>query len=320
MSASPSETSPLTDRPIGRRRSDRIAGASSSLQRAVEQAAIAARSDRPVLIWGPDGSGRRHLARAVHAWSGRSGGPMVTFAADGIPEILHSRELFGASPGGEPLLGGGHAGAIERAAEGTLLVCELERLSTSAREALAQALKNGQFLREGETQAVPLASRVVLTSRTAESGLVGDLPVHTVELTRLADRPEDVLPLAVHFLALFAAEEGLEPVGFTPEARQNLLQERWAGNVRELRERVRQAVRLGGDGAISVEALALSVDGEEIPSFKEAKRGFEARYVRGLLRRCGGNISRAARLAKKDRKDFYDVIRRTGIDPQEFRG
>ena len=63
----------------------------------------------------------------------------------------------------------------------------------------------------------------------------------------------------------------------------------------------------------------LAKDAEEVPSFKEAKRAFETRYVVGLLRRCGGNISRAARLAKKDRKDFYDVIRRTGVDPSQFR-
>ena len=78
-------------------------------------------------------------------------------------------------------------------------------------------------------------------------------------------------------------------------------------------------MRLAGSGAISAEALLLAADGESIPSFKEAKRAFETRYVMGLLRRCGGNISRAARLAKKDRKDFYDVIRRTGVDPSEFR-
>ena len=95
--------------------------------------------------------------------------------------------------------------------------------------------------------------------------------------------------------------------------------EEWRGNVRELAERVRQALRLAGNGAISAEALLLSTEGEEVPSFKEAKRAFETRYVRGLLRRCGGNISRAARLAKKDRKDFYDVIRRTGVNPAEFR-
>jgi two-component system response regulator GlrR len=91
------------------------------------------------------------------------------------------------------------------------------------------------------------------------------------------------------------------------------------GNVRELRERIRQAVGLSGSGSVSAEALMLSTEGDEVPSFKEAKRAFETRYVEGLLRRCSGNISRAARLAKKDRKDFYDVIRRTGVDPTQFR-
>ena len=97
------------------------------------------------------------------------------------------------------------------------------------------------------------------------------------------------------------------------------LEETWPGNVRELRERVRQAVHLAGSGAISAEALVLAAEGDEVLSFKEAKRAFETRYVEGLLRRCRGNISRAARLARKDRKDFYDVIRRTGVDPAQFR-
>jgi two-component system response regulator GlrR len=128
-----------------------------------------------------------------------------------------------------------------------------------------------------------------------------------------------VLPLAAHFLRLYSDEAGVTPTGFTAEARSALLAEPWPGNVRELAERVRQAIRLAGGGAITAEALILAADGESVPSFKEAKRAFETRYVVGLLRRCGGNISRAARLAKKDRKDFYDVIRRTGIDPSEFR-
>ena len=79
------------------------------------------------------------------------------------------------------------------------------------------------------------------------------------------------------------------------------------------------AVKLAGNGAITAESLMLAAAGEEVPSFKEAKRAFETRYVVGLLRRCGGNISRAARLAKKDRKDFYDVIRRTNGNPGDFR-
>jgi two-component system response regulator GlrR len=108
-------------------------------------------------------------------------------------------------------------------------------------------------------------------------------------------------------------------VGFTVEARAALLAESWPGNARELAERVDQALRLTRSGAISAEALSIAAPPEQIPSFKDAKRAFERRYVTGLLRRCDGNISRAARLAKKDRKDFYDVIRRTGVDPTEFR-
>jgi two-component system response regulator GlrR len=140
-----------------------------------------------------------------------------------------------------------------------------------------------------------------------------------IKIAPLAERREDVLPLAAHFLRLYADEESVKPIGFTSEARSALLTEEWPGNVRELAERIRQAIKLSGNAAITAEALLLAADGENIPSFKEAKRAFEARYVTGLLRRCAGNISRAARLAKKDRKDFYDVIRRTGVDPTDFR-
>jgi len=144
-------------------------------------------------------------------------------------------------------------------------------------------------------------------------------PWLTVSIPPLSERSEDVPALAAQFLASFAEEQGVTPIGFTAEARRWLVEEAWPNNVRELRERVRQAQRLAGSGAISIEALMLSSEGDDIPSFKEAKRAFETRYVESLLRRCSGNISRAARLAKKDRKDFYDVIRRTGVDPQDFR-
>jgi len=306
-------------RPIGRRRGDRLVGASARSQQTVDQASSAARSPLPVLVVGPSGCGKEHVARAIHSWSSRASGPFVVLSIAGTPENLLQRELFGVGPEAEPLLDGSRDGALSRAAEGTLLLDGIDALPHAVRTALVQSMKDGQYRREGTGEPLPLSARIIATATSSEGDLLGDVALQTVTVAPLSERIEDVLPLAAHFLAMFAADDGLEPVGFTADARRWLLEEPWEGNVRELRERIRQALQLAGKAAISAEALMLSTEGDEVPSFKEAKRAFETRYVEGLLRRCGGNISRAARLAKKDRKDFYDVIRRTGVDPSEFR-
>jgi two-component system response regulator GlrR len=310
--AIPEPAAPI-DRSSGRRRGDRIVGAGRATQEVVELAIGAARSERPVWISGPHGAGKDHLARAVHAWSARSSGPYVAFSCSAFTEAQLGRELFGAASSDD--------GALSRAAGGTLLVDAVERLPDALRALLARALAEARYVRDGESSPLPLRARVIATTAKAlDRSPFGDLPQHQIRLLPLSERPEDILPLAAHFLRLHADEEGVTPVGFTADARSALVSEPWPGNVRELGERVRQAVRLARDGAITAEALLLAAeDLEAVPSFKEAKRAFETRYVVGLLRRCGGNISRAARLAKKDRKDFYDVIRRTGIDPTDFR-
>ena len=314
------EASGAIERPMGRRRSDRVVGAGRATQEIIDQAMALARSDRPILISGPPGSGKHHLARAIHAWSARAAQPFIAISCATLPAALPGRELFGSAAGAHGQLADEHVGALARAAGGTLLLDAIDRAPESVRELLLKALADGRFQREGEDSSTPLRARVIATCIALPSrSPFGEVAHHVIQLAPLAARREDVLPLAAHFLRLYSDEAGVTPIGFTAEARTALLAEPWPGNVRELAERVRQAIRLAGSGAISAEALLLAADGENIPSFKEAKRAFETRYVVGLLRRCGGNISRAARLAKKDRKDFYDVIRRTGIDPSEFR-
>jgi two-component system response regulator GlrR len=307
-------------RPVGRRREDRIVGASRATERVIEQISAAARSDLPVLIVGPSGTGKEFAARAVHAWGSRADAPFVTLACDAVPDAIHAREIFGSAPGMNPLLPESVEGVLARASNGSLMIDQIERLRSDVADTLARALAERRFRRIGDDTPIALTARLIVTADARPSGtFLGGIPHHAIEIVPLAERREDILPLAAHFLAASAEEIGVTPVGFTADARAFLLAEAWPGNVRELRQRIRQAVRLSSGGAVSAEALLLAGDGDEIPSFKEAKRAFETRYVVNLLRRCSGNISRAARLAKKDRKDFYDVIRRTGIDPTQFR-
>ena len=309
-----------SDRPIGQRRSDRVVGVGSASQLVADQAMAAARVDLPLLVIGPTGSGKEHISRAVHAWSNRAANPFVVVACSAVDASLLGRELFGCAAGVYPLLQEAHVGVLTRADSGTLLIDEFDKLPDAVRSNLVTAIKQGSFRPEGGTSASTLRARIIVAAlEKPERPPLEDLPHHSIEVRPLSERKEDILPLAAHWLRLAADEVGVKPVGFTSDARDALLTEPWPGNVRELAERIRQAVQLAGDGAISAEALLLAGDLEDVPSFKEAKRAFETRYVVGLLRRCGGNISRAARLAKKDRKDFYDVIRRTGVDPTDFR-
>lgn len=308
------------DRSAGRRRSDRIVGVGHASQLVTDQAMAAARVDLPLWVTGPAGSGKQHISRAVHAWSNRAANPFVVVSCGAVSANLLGREIFGCAAGVYPLLQEAHVGALARADSGTVLLNEIGKLPDGVRSDLIAAIKQGSFQPEGGSPASALRARIIVTAlEKSERSPLGDLPHHTIELRPLSERKEDILPLAAHWLRLAADEIGVKPVGFTSDARDALLTEPWPGNVRELAERIRQAVQLAGDGSISAEALLLAGKLEDVPSFKEAKRAFETRYVVGLLRRCSGNISRAARLAKKDRKDFYDVIRRTGIDPTDFR-
>ena len=301
----------------GKRREDAIVGASEATRRLIAQATAAARSELPVWIAGPPGSDREGVARAIHAWSARSKTEISLLACSALPEGLQERTLFGCAAGHYPAVPGAHVGALERAAGATLFIDGIESLRSAVRDKLSHAVALRKARREGESAERALSAKVVIGSDLSTPSAFDKVPHHEIRLTPLSERREDILALAAHYLRVFSEEAGAQAVGFTADARDALLEEAWSGDVLELRARVREAVRLTGSGAVTAEALLLARD--KAPSFKEAKRSFERRYVTMLLRRCEGNISRAARLARKDRKDFYDVLRRTGIDPSQFR-
>ncbi len=312
---------PSTDsRPTGPRREDRIVGSSQISRDLIQSAMTAARSDLPVLIMGAPGADKMGVARAIHTWGHHASRSLENLSCVSIPEALQGREIFGCAEGVYPAVPGVYSGALERVSDGTLVLERSEGLTPSARASLARAVAEGSYQKEGSSTSSPLRARLVATIDSgSDASLFGSTPHHTIRIASISERSEDIMPLATHYLHAFSSELGIQPVGFTADARACLVLEPWTGDVLELRERIKQAVRLTGHGAISAEALMLATDSDDVPSFKDAKRAFETRYVTGLLRRCGGNISRAARLAKKDRKDFYDVIRRTGINPSDFR-
>jgi len=294
---------------IRSQRSHHVIAASDAAQRTVEAISAAARSHLPIFVTGPAGSGRKHAARAIHGLSPRASGPFVTFSARGVEDFRQQTELFGSGDASRT------PGQLDAASGGTLVIDDLESLAAPVRAQLIDLLKKTADNPSGPQS--EHAPRIIITSR--QEPFLADIRFAAVRLASLRERTECILPLSAHFLGIFSSEAGIEPIGFTTDARRWLVDEAWPGNVRELRERVREAVYLAGSGAISAEALVLAAEGDEVLSFKEAKRAFETRYVESLLRRCRGNISRAARMARKDRKDFYDVIRRTGVEPAQFR-
>ncbi|HEY8120641.1 MAG TPA: sigma 54-interacting transcriptional regulator [Myxococcota bacterium] len=312
-----SEAELASSAPAGKRREDAVVGASEATRKVIAQATAAARSELPVWLTGPPGSDREGIARAIHAWSARARAELSTLVCGAIPEALQERTLFGCGAGHYPAIPGAHLGVLERAANATVFIDGVDALRPAVRDKLLHAVAIRSFRREGESAERALAAKVVLASDAGTATPLAKIPHHEIRLTPLSQRREDVLSLAAHYLRVFADEAGVPAVGFTSDARDCLAEEPWTGDVLELRARVREAVRLNGSGALTAEALLLARD--KAPSFKEAKRAFERRYVESLLRRCEGNISRAARLARKDRKDFYDVLRRTGIDPTSFR-
>ena len=158
-----SGVAPAIDRPSGRRRSDRIVGASRATQEVVDQALAAAGADIPVCITGPAGSGKDHVARAIHSWSKRSNGPLVVLACGATAGALLGRELFGCAASVYPTLPDEYEGALGRAAGGTLLVDHIEELPNELREALSKVISSGRYQREGDASARPMRARIIVS-------------------------------------------------------------------------------------------------------------------------------------------------------------
>jgi two-component system response regulator GlrR len=312
-----------------------LIGTSRAVQRALEQVSVAGRGRFHLFVSGEDGVDKETVGRLIHEASDWATGPFFAVDASLVPETLLARELLGAERGAIASLPAESIGAFGRMTGGTVLIEHVEALPKDLQQTLALALSEGRFRRLGASATTSLECRVIGASAESLDALVqsGKLNAELAERLRLLEvrlpplreRRDDILPLAARALTLareeLTSELGRAPAArtFSREALDRLRNHTWPGNERELREQVASAVRLARGEEISADDLQLAPADDEGPSFRDAKRRFEREYVARVLRLCKGNISRAARIAKKDRKDFYDVMHRNEIDPDDFR-
>ncbi|HEY8926821.1 MAG TPA: sigma-54 dependent transcriptional regulator [Polyangia bacterium] len=245
--------------------------ASPQMHEVVRLAVSIAPSDVPVLITGPNGSGKEKLAEIIQANSRRRDKPFVRVNVGALPENLFEAELFGAEAGAFTGATRLRVGRFEAADGGTLFLDELGTLPLAAQAKLLRVLQTGEFERLGSSTTrkanvrLVSATNVDLPRAIAAGQFREDLffRLNVIELyvPPLADRPDDILPLAEHFLGVHAAKEGKKGMKFGDDARAALVNHEFSGNVRELQNRIQRAVLVEVSDVVTAGDLGLPVGG-----------------------------------------------------------
>jgi DNA-binding NtrC family response regulator len=287
------------------------------LAAAVELAKKAAKSDANVLLLGESGTGKEVIARSIHRWSGRAGGPFVAVNAAALPETLLESELFGHEKGAFTGAQARRAGKFELAHGGTIFLDEIGDISPATQARLLRVLQERAFERVGGTETLNVDVRVLAATNRdlKKSGFREDLyyrlNVVSITLPPLRERRAEIRPLAEHFL------RELKPSAvLSPETMEVLERYDWPGNVRELRNALERATVLHEGTEISPDDLPSEVLlSAPLPadSYHGQVDEFRRRLIRETLARCGGNQTRAAEALKLQRTYLARLIRQLGI-------
>ena len=299
---------------------------------------IVAKSDISVLISGETGTGKEMVARAIHYLSPRATKPFVPLNCGAIPVELLENELFGHEHGAFTGAGGSRIGLIQEADKGTLFLDEVDSLPALAQVKLLRFLQEKEYRPLGSTKTrkgdvrIIAASNANLEQSVASGVLRRDLyyrlNVVPIVLPPLRERSIDIPLLARHFLSVHAARLNSPAESFSPEAEEKLLHYSWPGNVRELEHVVERIVVLCNHLVIHEDQIVFpgEKDRSDQParlSFRQAKANavaaFETKYIQDLLVLHKGNISRAAKAADKERRTFWELLRKHHIDVERFK-
>jgi len=310
---------------------EEIVTRSPLMENLLTQARLIADSDASVLIQGQSGTGKELLARAIHKASPRAAGPFVALNCSAIPESLFESELFGHAKGAFTGAMRDHQGLFRAAEGGTLFLDEIGDMPLGFQVKLLRALQARVIRPVGSTDSIPIDVRLISATHqdleqareenTFREDLYYRLNVVALELPSLSERREDIPLLANHFLRHFPDTEKRGVKGFAPEAMEAMLSAPWPGNVRQLYNVVEQAVALSTTPLIPVSLVqrALRSESGEIPSFVEARSQFESEYLTQLLQITNGNVTQAARIAKRNRTEFYKLLNKYQLNPSEYK-
>lgn len=308
-----------------------IISQSAVMEDLLQQARLVADSEASVLIQSESGTGKELLARAIHRASRRREQPFIAMNCSAMPETLLESELFGHMRGAFTGATQTHKGLFQAANRGTLFLDEIGDMSLALQAKLLRVLQEKEVRPVGSNETIPVDVRVIsATHRNLDEAVAAAefrqdlyyrLNVVTLTLPPLSQRPEDVPLLVGYFLQRVAERSGREPKTFAPEAMEVLVGAAWPGNVRQLQNVVEHTFALSTSSVIpaSLVRKALNNQPSQIMSLAERRDQFERDYLTQLLRMTQGNVSQAARLAQRNRTEFYKLLRRYHLEPKAFR-
>ncbi|EDT4576722.1 two-component system response regulator GlrR [Salmonella enterica subsp. enterica] len=299
--------------------------------RLLEQARMVAQSDVSVLINGQSGTGKEIFAQAIHNASPRSNKPFVAINCGALPEQLLESELFGHARGAFTGAVSNREGLFQAAEGGTLFLDEIGDMPAPLQVKLLRVLQERKVRPLGSNRDIDIDVRIIsathrdLPKAMARGEFREDLyyrlNVVSLKIPALAERTEDIPLLANHLLRQSAQRHKPFVRAFSTDAMKRLMTASWPGNVRQLVNVIEQCVALTSSPVISDALVEQALEGENtaLPTFAEARNQFELNYLRKLLQITKGNVTHAARMAGRNRTEFYKLLSRHELDANDFK-
>ena len=299
---------------------DAIVAVSPQMREVLELVEALADTEVTVLIRGESGTGKELVARAIHDRGSRRYYPLVPVNCGALPEQLLETELFGHEKGAFTGAHQRRKGKLEQADGGTLFLDEVGSISPKTQVELLRVLESKEFTRIGGQKPVRVDFRVVcatnqdleelVEAKLFREDLYFRINVFRVDLPPLRERPEDIPVLVEHFVERFSRQLNKRVTGVSPQAMELLQHHPWPGNVRELGNAVERAVFLSKEPTLQAHDLPLLPPTTESGQPGDSLAEVEKAHIARILRRCGGNISQAAKVLGVDRATLYNKIKK----------